>query len=223
MQLGLEGPWNLVHQPPRSGQKKGEWHEQREELQRVCRDQFRELTDMADHDREARVVPPRQKSNHVYNIHPESEYMCSYHSNKQLQVEQPHLYGLYLSEGETYCTPRTSENVTKACAAAGLNELPERYKGEREFYCDLMYEFWVLFDDKMRSICGVEVDLDLDHVRPIRLPPHRLSPAKTEIAKALVQELIEEDILRPVTSEWGFPFVIVLKPDGKSYRLCVLI
>ena len=44
----------------------------------------------------------------------------------------------------------------------------------------------------MRSICGVEVDLDLDHAKPIRLPPHRLSPAKTEIAKALVQVFIEE-------------------------------
>ena len=221
VQFGLEEPWNLVHQPPRPGQKKSEWHAQREEQRRVCRDQFRELTDMADHDREARVVPPRPKSNHVYNIHPEPEFVCSYHSNKQLQVEQPHLYGPYLSEGETYCTPRTSENVAKACAAAGLNELPERYQGEKEFYCDLMYEFWILFDDKMRSICGVEVDLDLDHVKPIRLPPHRLSPAKTEIAKALVQEFIEEDLLRPVTSEWGFPIVIVMKPDGKSYRLCV--
>ena len=84
-----------------------------------------------------------------------------------------------------------------------------------------MYEFWILFDDKMRSICGVEIDLDLDHVKPIRLPPHRLSPAKTEIAKALIQEFIEEDLLRPVTSEWGFPIVIVMKPDGKTWRLCV--
>ena len=146
---------------------------------------------MADHDREARVVPPRPKSNHVYNIHPEPEFVCSYHSNKQLQVEQPHLYGPYLSEGEAYCTPRTSENVAKACAAAGLNELPERYQGEKELYCDL------------------------DHAKPIRLPPHRLSPAKTEIAKALVQEFIEEGLLRPVTSEWGFPIVIVMKPLWK--------
>ena len=67
----------------------------------------------------------------------------------------------------------------------------------------------------------MEIDLDLDHVKHIRLPPHRLSPAKTEIAKALTQESIEEDLLRPATSEWGFPIVIVQKPDGKSWRLCV--
>ena len=89
------------------------------------------------------------------------------------------------------------------------------------FYRDLIYELWILFDDKMRSIKGVEIDLDLDHVKPIRLSPHRLSPAKTEIAKALVQEFVDDGLLKPVTSEWGFPIVIVLKPDGKACRLCV--
>ena len=47
-----------------------------------------------------------------------------------------------------------------------------------------------------------------------------LPPAKTEIAKALVQEFIDDGLLKPVTSEWGFSIVIVLKPDGKAYRLC---
>ena len=63
------------------------------------------------------------------------------------------------------------------------------------------------------------VYLDLDHAKPVRLPPHRLSPAKTEIAKALVREFIEEDLLGPVTSEWGFPIVIVLKPDDDRSAL----
>ena len=79
--------------------------------------------------------------------------MGNYHSNSQLQAEQPEYYGPYLPEGERYVTPRTPENLDKACAAAGLDELPERYKGERGFYRDLMFEFWILFDDK----CGASV------------------------------------------------------------------
>ena len=99
--------------------------------------------------------------------------MADYHSNGQLQLEQPLLYGPYLSEGESYQTPRTAKNVNKACAAAGLYELPGRHKSDREFYRDLIHEFWILFDDKMKSIKGVKKDLDLDHAKPIRLPPHR--------------------------------------------------
>ena len=216
-----EQPWNLVRTPPLRGQGMKQWHEEREASRAHRRSEWDELREMADHDREAKVAPSRPKANHVYNRHPEPEHMGNYHSNAQLQAEQPEYYGPYLPEGERYLTPRTPANLDKACAAAGLDELPERYKGERGFYRDLMFEFWILFDDKMRSICGVEIDLDLDHVKPIRLPPHRLSPAKTEIAKALIQEFIEEDLLRPVTSEWGFPIVIVQKPDGKSWRLCV--
>ena len=33
--------------------------------------------------------------------------------------------------------------------AAGLDEFPERYQGERKFYCGLVYEFWILFDGKI--------------------------------------------------------------------------
>jgi hypothetical protein len=217
----MDEPWNVVLQPPLACQTKSEWHRQREAQRELRRAQLNETSDMASHDKEVRATPERPKRQHVFNIHPEPESVADYHSNRQLQADQPFLYGPYLSEGESYQTPRTVENVDKACAAAGLDELPERHKSERDFYRDLIYELWILFDDKMRSIKGVEIDLDLDHVKPIRLPPHRLSPAKTEIAKALVQDFVDEGLLKPVTSEWGFPIVIVLKPDGKAYRLCV--
>ena len=142
---------------------------------------------MAAHDKEVRAAPERPKRQHVFNTRPEPDSVAGYHSNRKLQVEQPLLYGPYFSEGESYQIPRTAENVNKARAAAGLDELPERHKRERDFYRDLIYELWILFDEKMGSIIRAEVDLNLDHAKPIRLPPHRLSPAKTEIAKALVQ------------------------------------
>ena len=104
---------------------------------------------MAAHDKEVRTTPERPKRQHVFNIHPEPGSVAGYHSNRQLQVEQPLLYGPYLSEDESYQTPRTAENVNKACAAAGLDELPERHKSERDFYRDLIYELWILFDGKM--------------------------------------------------------------------------
>ena len=97
------------------------------------RSEWAELREMADHDREAKVAPSRPKANHVYNRHPAPGHVGSYHSNAQLQAEQPEFYGPYVPEGERYLTPRTPVNLDKACAAAGLDELPERYKGESFF------------------------------------------------------------------------------------------
>jgi len=37
-----------------------------------------------------------------------------------------------------------------------------------------------LFDDKLRAIAGVEIDLDLGDVKPIRAHPYRWSPAKVQ-------------------------------------------
>ena len=77
----------------------------------------------------------------------------------------------------------------------------------------------------MRSICGVMLDLDLP-VKPIRLSPYHMSPAKTQIAKELIGDLCKEQVLKEATSEWGFPCVIVPKPgepkpgQKKEWRLC---
>ena len=89
-------------------------------------------------------------------------------SNAELQRAQPEWYGPFLAEGECYKTPRTKENVAAACKAVGLDELSAEDAGERQFFADLIRELWVLFDDKLREIAGVEIDLDLSDVKPIR-------------------------------------------------------
>ena len=36
-----------------------------------------------------------------------------------------------------------------ASKAMGLDDLPEKDRGERKFYVDLVYELWILFDGKL--------------------------------------------------------------------------
>jgi len=43
----------------------------------------------------------------------------------------------------------------------GLDDLAEKDRGERKFYVDLVYDLWILFDDKLRAIAGVEIDINL--------------------------------------------------------------
>ena len=101
-----------------------------------------------------------------------------------------------------------------------LDELSEDKKDERQFYVDLVYRFWVLFDDKLRAIKGVEVDIDLSDVKPTRFPPYKLSPVKVAAMKELVAEFIADGIVEPVTSEWAFPALLVAKPKG-GWRLVI--
>jgi len=96
----------------------------------------------------------------------------------------------------------------------GLDELSAEDAGERQFFAGLIRELWVLFDGKLREIAGVEIDLDLSDAKPTRAHPYRWSPAKVKAGRELVAEFLEDGIIRPITSEWGAPALIVAKPKG---------
>ncbi len=49
---------------------------------------------------------------------------------------------------------------------------------------------------------------------------HRIPYAKQEAVDAMVDEMLETKVIRPSTSPWASPIVIVKKKDG-SPRLCV--
>ena len=95
-----------------------------------------------------------------------------------------------------------------------MDDLPEKDRGERKFYVDLVYGFWILFDGKLRAITGVEIDLDLGGAKPIRAHPYRWSLAKVQAGRELVQEFLDDGIVRPITPEWGAPALLAPKPKG---------
>jgi hypothetical protein len=66
-----------------------------------------------------------------------------------------------LDEGAKYHTPRTEENIDKAAEGMGLNDLNSELVGERQYYRDLFYEFWLIFDGLLRAIKDVEINVDL--------------------------------------------------------------
>ena len=45
-------------------------------------------------------------------------------------------------------------------------------------------------------------------------------PAKVQAGRQIVKEFLDDDILRPITSEWGAPALIVPKPKS-GWRLVV--
>ena len=113
-----------------------------------------------------RVKPTPRPHRHFVNVHPTPSHATKHDANSELQKSDPEHYGPYLEEGERYNKPRSHENVEAACEAMGLNALADEDKDERPFYRQLIYDHWVLIDDKLRAIKGVEVDIDLRDVKP---------------------------------------------------------
>jgi hypothetical protein len=70
------------------------------------------------------------------------------------------------------------------------------------------------------GVTEIEIDLDLGDVKPIRVHPYRWSPAKVQAGRELVQEFIDDGIVRPITSEWGAPALLVAPRWAISASQC---
>ena len=221
--LMTECPWLICEHPPDPGETHASFHTRREREKLVLTRQLLEQAGMSENDRlpNKRADSAAAKlSRHFTNIHAAPDGLAKRDSNRELQERSPEWYGPFLPEGQSYTTPRTKENLEAAYEAVGLNNLDVEDKDERGFYVDLIYDLWVLFDDKLRAIVGVEIDLNLDNVKPLRAHPYRWSPAKVAAGKKLIQEFMDDGILKPITSEWASPALLVPKPKG-GWRLVV--
>ena len=103
-------------------------------------------------------------SHHFVNIHPYPDGLFQREPNENQTELDPEWFGPYLARGEKYKTPRTPENVRKAAEEIGLYDLDDDDQSEQQFYIDLIRELWVLFDNKLQAVAGVEIDLDLSDV-----------------------------------------------------------
>jgi len=68
-----------------------------------------------------------------------------------------------------------------------------------------------------------EVEFSIDLVPgtgPVSMAPYRMAPAELVELKKQIEDLMEKQFIRPSTSPWGAPVLLVKKKDGSS-RLCV--
>ncbi|UYV75188.1 K02A2.6-like, partial [Cordylochernes scorpioides] len=62
--------------------------------------------------------------------------------------------------------------------------------------------------------------IDTEDAKPIKHKPYRVSAKERDIIKEQIDEMLTEGIIRPSSSPWSFPVILVKKRDGK-YRFCV--
>ncbi|XP_061349883.1 uncharacterized protein LOC133295080 [Gastrolobium bilobum] len=85
-------------------------------------------------------------------------------------------------------------------------------------------EFEEVFPDEIPRLPPqreVEFSIELiPGVGPISIAPYRMVPLELRELKKQIEELLAKEFIRPSTSPWGAPAILIKKKDG-SLRLCV--
>ena len=91
---------------------------------------------------------------------------------------------------------------------------------QRQQLQQILTEFSEVLQNKPGHTKLVEHRIETGTSCPVKLPPYRLPQAYRESVQKEIQEMLEQDIIEPSSSEWAAPIILVKKKDG-SLRLCV--
>ena len=97
-------------------------------------------------------------------------------------------------------------------------------RGEATSMIPVVQDFGYVFPEEVPGLSpNREVEFSIDLVPgtgPVSMAPYRMALAELVELKKQIEELMEKQFIRPNTSSWGAPVLLVNKKDGSS-RLCV--
>ena len=85
---------------------------------------------------------------------------------------------------------------------------------------ELLHEFRDLFGNKLGRTQAFEHSIEVGEATPIRQAPYRIPLSQRQMVKDELDKMIEMGVIRPSTSPWALPVVIVPKKDG-GIRFCI--
>ena len=86
---------------------------------------------------------------------------------------------------------------------------------------NVLSEFADTFSDEPGKTTLTKHEIHVEPgTRPIKLPPYRVSTAKSDIIKEELKDMLKLGVIEPSSSPWSAPVVLIPKPD-KTYRFCV--
>ena len=122
--------------------------------------------------------------------------------------------------------PLNTKGTPISSAWRGVTDSPVLGESMKQHFKEMIAYCWGMFDKTLRPVDSDPVGIQfLDpRLQPIKLQPYRLNAPKLAFLKDTIQEWIRwirDGIIRPSESPWGFPAVIVPKPQNKGWRMCV--
>ena len=87
----------------------------------------------------------------------------------------------------------------------------------------LLYRYSNLFKSKQSGVPVAKFPshlIDTEGQRPIHSAPYRAGPKERAVIEGQIQEMLDNNVIRPSRSPWSSPVVLVNKKDG-SVRFCI--
>ena len=97
---------------------------------------------------------------------------------------------------------------------------PTLSEHDRKALLSTLLKYRDVFDNKLGHTSVVTHSIDTGDSPPICQRPRRLPYAYRQDAETQIVEMLEQQVIKPSTSPWASPIVLVRKKDGK-YRFCV--
>lgn len=99
-------------------------------------------------------------------------------------------------------------------------------KEQQDWIDNLVEEFDTVFKDQLPGLPPNRrsqhvIQLEDPNCKPVNRAPFRMSPAELDELRRQLKELLDLGLIRPSTSPWGAPVLLVRKKDGKSLRMCI--
>ncbi|GJZ63211.1 putative reverse transcriptase domain-containing protein [Tanacetum coccineum] len=125
------------------------------------------------------------------------------------------------------CT-RTQKYIQKGCqvylAQVTSKKAEDKSKEKRLKDVPIVREFLEVFPEDLPGLPPArQVEFQIDLVpgdAPVARAPYRLAPAEMQELSTQLQELSDRGFIRPSSSRWGAPVLLVKKKDG-SFRMCI--
>ncbi|UYV80241.1 K02A2.6-like [Cordylochernes scorpioides] len=100
------------------------------------------------------------------------------------------------------------------------NSRPQQQSRGKEQLKQVLEKYADLFSSGLGRSNLAKHRIDTEGAKPIKHKPYRVSAKEQEIIKEQIDEMLRDGIIRPSSSPWSFPVILVKKRDGK-YRFCV--
>ena len=101
-----------------------------------------------------------------------------------------------------------------------LNNVPENFRAEFEHLINEYSDLFAESDLDLGRTNQVKMTIDTGDHTPIKQKPYRTPFSERPKIEKTLDDMLKADIIRPSTSPWASPIVIVPKKDG-SKRMCV--